>query len=74
GAPLARLETQIALGELARRLEHPRLLADPPPYRSNAVLRGPRHLPLAIDGVAPARTPGVPRPRETAPRHTVKGT
>ncbi|WP_426513598.1 cytochrome P450 [Dactylosporangium sp. McL0621] len=51
GAPLARLETQIALTELARRLEHPRLLADPPPYRPNPVLRGPRHLPVALDGV-----------------------
>ncbi|MFG2817406.1 cytochrome P450 [Streptomyces sp. NPDC048410] len=53
GAPLARLETQIALAELARRLENPRLVADPPPYRPNAVLRGPRHLPLAIDGLLP---------------------
>ncbi|MFJ3662371.1 cytochrome P450 [Streptomyces sp. NPDC090119] len=53
GAPLARLETQIALAELARRLENPRLVADPPPYRPNAVLRGPRHLPLAIDGLRP---------------------
>ncbi|MFI9392248.1 cytochrome P450 [Streptomyces bauhiniae] len=53
GAPLARLEGQIALAELARRLDNPRLVADPPPYRPNAVLRGPRHLPLAIDGVRP---------------------
>ncbi|MGW4894043.1 cytochrome P450 [Kitasatospora sp. NPDC004240] len=51
GAPLARLEAQLALTELARRLERPRLLEDPPPYRTNAVLRGPRHLRLAIDGV-----------------------
>ncbi|WP_181804459.1 cytochrome P450 [Streptomyces shenzhenensis] len=51
GAPLARLETQIALSELARRLDIPRLVADPPPYRQNAVLRGPRHLGIAIDGV-----------------------
>jgi cytochrome P450 len=54
GAPLARLETQIALRELARRLIEPRLVLDPPPYRTNPVLRGPRHLPLKIDGVAPA--------------------
>ncbi|GHF02556.1 cytochrome P450 [Streptomyces griseoluteus] len=53
GAPLARLEAQIALAELARRLENPRLVADPPPYRPNAVLRGPRHLPVAVDGVLP---------------------
>jgi len=49
GAPLARLETQIALTELARRLDSPRLVEDPPPYRQNAVLRGPRHLRIAFD-------------------------
>ncbi|PWK64543.1 cytochrome P450 [Streptomyces sp. CG 926] len=54
GAPLARMEAQLALSELARRLENPRLLQDPPPYRRNAVLRGPRHLPLACDGIRPA--------------------
>ncbi|MFE9258136.1 cytochrome P450 [Streptomyces sp. NPDC006879] len=53
GAPIARLETQIALRELVRRLENPRLLEDPPPYRQSAVLRGPRHLPLACDGIRP---------------------
>ncbi|GGJ27137.1 cytochrome P450 [Streptomyces brasiliensis] len=51
GAPLARLETQIALTELTRRLENPRLLEDPPPYRQNAVLRGPRHLNIGFDGL-----------------------
>jgi cytochrome P450 len=54
GAPLARLETQIALGELARRLVNPRLVTDPPPYRPNPVLRGPRHLQVAFDEIAPA--------------------
>jgi cytochrome P450 len=54
GAPLARLEAQIALTELARRLDNPRLLADPPPYRPIAVLRGPRHLPVGFDRVRPA--------------------
>ncbi|MEU0371215.1 cytochrome P450 [Streptomyces sp. NPDC006283] len=53
GAPLARLEAQFALSELARRLENPRLLEDPPPYRQNAVLRGPRHLSIACDGIGP---------------------
>jgi cytochrome P450 len=53
GAPLARLEAQLALSELARRLENPRLVEDPPPYRQNAVLRGPRHLHIACDGVRP---------------------
>lgn len=51
GAPLARLETQIALSELARRLDSPRLVEDPPPYRQNAVLRGPRHLTIEFDGL-----------------------
>ncbi|MET9915790.1 cytochrome P450 [Streptomyces sp. NPDC006435] len=51
GAPLARLEAQLALTELARRLDSPRLVADPPPYRRNAVLRGPRHLEVAFDGL-----------------------
>ncbi|MGW5478629.1 cytochrome P450 [Streptomyces sp. NPDC004008] len=53
GAPLARLEAQIALSELARRLDNPRLVEDPPPYRQNAVLRGPRHLPIGFDGLRP---------------------
>jgi cytochrome P450 len=49
GAPLARIEAQVALTALARRLVNPRLMVDPPPYRPNAVLRGPRHLPVAFD-------------------------
>ncbi|MEU1310549.1 cytochrome P450 [Streptomyces cinnamoneus] len=48
GAPLARLETQIALTTLLRRLDTPRLLEDPPEYRNSPVLRGPRHLPVAL--------------------------
>ncbi|MEV6728466.1 MULTISPECIES: cytochrome P450 [unclassified Streptomyces] len=44
GGPLARLETQIALSELVHRLDNPRLVADPPPYRPSPVLRGPIHL------------------------------
>ncbi|WP_329566792.1 cytochrome P450 [Streptomyces sp. NBC_01361] len=51
GAPLARMEAQLALPELFRRIRNPRPLADPPPYRVNPVLRGPRHLQLAIDGL-----------------------
>jgi cytochrome P450 len=52
GAPLARIEGQIALTALIHRLEGPRLLQDPPEYRRSPVLRGPRHLPLAISGVS----------------------
>ncbi|MFJ3643921.1 cytochrome P450 [Streptomyces sp. NPDC090108] len=44
GGPLARREAQIALVELVRRLERPRLVDDPPPYRRSPVLRGPVHL------------------------------
>ncbi|MEV0622716.1 cytochrome P450 [Nonomuraea sp. NPDC050404] len=51
GAPLARLEAQIVLNELIRRLRNPRLVADPPPYRPSAVLRGPRHLLVDFDEV-----------------------
>lgn len=55
GAPLARLETQIALVELARRLRGPRLVSDPPPYRPSPVLRGPIHLPVDVDGIEAAQ-------------------
>jgi len=51
GAPLARLEGQIALREMARRFVAPRLIEDPPPYRHNPTLRGPRSLRIALDGV-----------------------
>ena len=49
GAPLARIEGHVALAELARRLVNPRLAEDPPPYRPNAVLRGPSHLLVDFD-------------------------
>ncbi len=49
GAPLARIEGHVALAALARRLVNPRLVEDPPPYRPNAVLRGPRHLLVDFD-------------------------
>ncbi|MDH6130180.1 cytochrome P450 [Kitasatospora sp. GP82] len=48
GAPLARLEAQAALGALIPHLSTARLLQDPPPYRQNAMLRGPRHLPVQL--------------------------
>jgi cytochrome P450 len=54
GAPLARTEAQIALPEIVRRLENLRLVTDPPPYRASSILRGPRHLPVQFDRVAPA--------------------
>ncbi|MEU6488959.1 cytochrome P450 [Streptomyces sp. NPDC046984] len=51
GAPLARIELYSAVPELFRRVTLSRLLEDPPPYRATAVLRGPRHLPVAIEGL-----------------------
>lgn len=54
GAPLARIEAQVALPELARRLVDPRLVTDPPPYRPNPELRGPRHLLVEFDSIVPA--------------------
>ncbi len=53
GAPLARVEAQPALAALATRLENPRLIEDPPPYRTSPLLRGPRHLRVAYDAVRP---------------------
>jgi cytochrome P450 len=49
GAPLARVEGQIAIGEMTRRLRNPRLLADPPPYKEQITLRGLASLPIAFD-------------------------
>jgi cytochrome P450 len=51
GAPLARIEARIAFTQLVQRLEQPRLLVDPPPYRPSPLLRGPAHLPIAVAGV-----------------------
>lgn len=51
GAPLARLEVQIAVGEFVRRVDNPRLDVDPPPYRHNQIFRGPRHVLVDIDGI-----------------------
>ncbi|KJK56650.1 cytochrome P450 [Saccharothrix sp. ST-888] len=53
GAPLARVEAQIALTELVRRLDAPRVVEDPPPYRRSPILRGPRHLLVEYGGTRP---------------------
>ena len=44
GAPLARIEAQVAFTALVQRLSQPRLVVDPPPYRPSPLLRGPEHL------------------------------
>lgn len=51
GAPLARIEAEVALVALTARLIEPRLLSDPPPYRPGASLRGPERLGISIAGV-----------------------
>jgi cytochrome P450 len=51
GAPLARLEGRIVVGELARRLVSPRL--EDLAYRENRVLRGPSRLVVGYDALLP---------------------
>ncbi len=51
GGPLARLEVNTAFEAFLRRVENPRLVVDPPPYRRNQVFRGPRHLLIDIGGI-----------------------
>jgi cytochrome P450 len=51
GGQLARLEVNLALETFLRRVENPRLVVDPPPYRQSAVFRGPRHLLIDFDRI-----------------------
>jgi cytochrome P450 len=51
GGQLARLEVNTAVEVFLRRVENPRLVVDPPPYRRNALFRGPLHLLIDIDGI-----------------------
>jgi len=53
GAPLARLEGRLALTRFAQRVNTPRLVADPLPYKANAALRGPSAMPVAFDSIRP---------------------
>jgi cytochrome P450 len=48
GAPLARLEGQIAFEAMARRFPSMSLVTDEPPYRDHFVLRGLASLPVAL--------------------------
>jgi len=49
GAPLARLEAQLALGALLRFAPHLRLATDKPAWRSTFVLRGLASLPVVLE-------------------------
>lgn len=51
GGPLARLEVNIAIETFLSRVENPRLVVDPPPYRTSSVFRGPLHLEIDCDGI-----------------------
>ena len=50
GAPLARLEGQVAFASMATRFPSMTLLDDTPPYRDHFVLRGLASLPIALAG------------------------
>lgn len=55
GAPLARLEGQIALRKSFERIQGLRLVAEPT-YRPSPLLRGPSELRVAWDAILPARS------------------
>ena len=55
GGPLARLEVNTAFEAFLRRVENPRVVEDPPPYRISQVFRGPRQLLIDYDRISPER-------------------
>lgn len=57
GAPLGRLEAELAVTRFAQRVVAPRLAAGPPGYRPHVVLRGPASLPLSTEGIRDRRMP-----------------
>ncbi|MCX5255525.1 cytochrome P450 [Streptomyces canus] len=57
GAPLGRLEAELAFTRFAQRVVAPRLTAGPPGYRPHVVLRGPASLPLSTQGIRDRRMP-----------------
>ncbi|MBI0383937.1 cytochrome P450, partial [Streptomyces albiflaviniger] len=66
GAPLARVEAQIALGALLPHLTTATLVEDPPPYRHSAVLRGPGTFPSSWPRRRSRNEPPRPRTRSRA--------
>jgi len=59
GAPLARMEGQIAFNRLLNRLSRPVLLDKSLSWRSNAGLRGLTNLHIGFDPIPPARIPSL---------------
>src|ERR1700752_5148024 len=53
GGPLARLEVNTAFEAFLRRVETPRLVEDPPPYRISQVFRGPQRVLVDYDEIRP---------------------
>jgi cytochrome P450 len=49
GAALARMEAQVALAALARRLVRPRLLDEQPAWRMHVIVHGLRRLPIGFE-------------------------
>lgn len=52
GAPLGRMEAQLAMAALLRRLRNPRLIEQDIPYRLSPETRGPEHLIVEVDEIA----------------------
>jgi cytochrome P450 len=66
GAPLARLETEIAATRLGERLPHIRLHPGEPDWHDSLILRGVRKLPVLLDVSTPSA--GSPGPAGRRPR------
>ncbi|MFI8240958.1 cytochrome P450 [Streptomyces sp. NPDC085866] len=71
GAPLGRIEAELALTRFAQRVVGPEPAGGPPRYRPHVVLRGPVSLPLRIAGILDRTTPwdAAPDPPETLAPH-----
>ena len=59
GAPLARIEGQIAFATILRRLKYPKLKTGPIVWRENLGLRGLTALPISFVANSPGIEPGI---------------
>ncbi|MFF5014235.1 hypothetical protein [Streptomyces sp. NPDC001165] len=75
GAPLSRLEAELALTRFAQRVVGPERDGEPPRHRPHVVLRGPVSLPLRTAGILDRTTPwdAAPDPPETLAAHGTTG-